>query len=168
MHSILHQAKKRSSLCNLTRMSSTRCVRTDYARIRVYKVPPCAQYHTGFRSQASTWPSHPLDIIITSLRTLPDRSLIVDLGCGDARLAQDLAFTSLKVLSYDLVKKNEWVQVAQCSAALPLPKEIADCVVCCLSLMGTDWLGQIRESARLLRKGSVLGQAFLIRNNTDW
>lgn len=116
------------------------------------------QYHTGFRSQASAWPVHPLDLIINALKKdLPGRSLIVDLGAGDARLAQDIHKSSQhKVMSYDLVSKSQWVQVAQCSqlGGVPVPGDeaaVADAVVCSLSLMGTDWVSQVQECYRLLK-----------------
>jgi ribosomal RNA-processing protein 8 len=34
---------------------------------------------------------------------------------------------------------------------------VVDAVVCCLSLMGTDWVGMIREARRVLVNGYVLG-----------
>lgn len=35
----------------------------------------------------------------------------------------------------------------------PAASEIVDVVVCCLSLMGTNWLGGVYEAARILRQG---------------
>jgi ribosomal RNA-processing protein 8 len=33
--------------------------------------------------------------------------------------------------------------------------EIVDVVVCCLSLMGTNWIGGIYEACRILKQGYV-------------
>lgn len=118
------------------------------------------QYHAGFRSQAANWPTHPLTLLKTSLSSsLPPQSLIVDFGCGDATLARSLSSSpqNLKVISFDLVSKDGWVIEAECSS-VPLPGgksggQVVDVVVCCLSLMGTDWVRMIREAWRILKDG---------------
>ncbi|GAA5999975.1 hypothetical protein JCM10207_005998 [Rhodosporidiobolus poonsookiae] len=147
-------------------------------------------YHTGFRSQAATWPVHPLALIAQSLlSSLEPNSLVADFGCGDAALARTLspsaassssaaaasalppipslkvpakqiAAKRLKVVSFDLVSQSSFVVEAEC-ASVPLPGgtaggEVVDAVVCCLSLMGTDWVGMVREARRVLRVGGVL------------
>ncbi|BGP55694.1 hypothetical protein JCM8202_003815 [Rhodotorula sphaerocarpa] len=146
-------------------------------------------YHIGFRSQAATWPVHPLALIAQSLlQDLAPNSLVADFGCGDAALARTLCPPSasvpasttsqlppipslkvpakavkakqLKVVSFDLVSQSSYVVEAECSS-VPLPGgtaggEIVDAVVCCLSLMGTDWIRMIREASRVLREGGTL------------
>ncbi|GAA5901012.1 uncharacterized protein JCM6883_004722 [Sporobolomyces salmoneus] len=115
------------------------------------------------------------------LSSLPPNSLVADFGCGDAGLARTLcpssssssntgtslklklaqpkliAQKSLKVVSFDLVSQNPYVIEAECSS-VPLPGsptspegQIVDAVVCCLSLMGTDWIKMIREARRVLK-----------------
>jgi ribosomal RNA-processing protein 8 len=139
------------------------------------------QYHSGFRSQASNWPVNPLSVISNNLlSSLPAGSLVADFGCGDAGLARTLCPSSsssasgpslklklaqpklvaqkaLKVVSFDLVSQNPYVIEAECSS-VPLPGssttsegQVVDAVVCCLSLMGTDWINVIREARRVLR-----------------
>lgn len=107
----------------------------------------------------------PLALITSQLQAeLPSRSLVADFGCGDAQLARDLASASstadLKVISFDLVSKDGYVIEAECSS-VPLPGsslatgggQIVDAVVCCLSLMGTDWIEMVREARRVLVPG---------------
>ena len=83
--------------------------------------------------------------------------MIVDIGCGEARLARELVPIGYKVISFDLSTASEWIVKAQATARLPLPGDmlgkasIADAAVCCLALMGTDWLSMISEAARVLR-----------------
>lgn len=135
----------------------------------------------------AAWPSPPLPHIIELLNPLPQRSVIADLGCGDAGLAKELVPKGKVVLSYDLVGDGEWVTSADFLTHVPLPgrkggltatvaeddapvkskkdkkgkgvkrdpdaAEIVDAVVCCLSLMGTNWLGGIYEAARILKQG---------------
>ncbi|TNY24823.1 ribosomal RNA-processing protein 8 [Rhodotorula diobovata] len=142
-------------------------------------------YHIGFRSQAATWPVHPLALIAQALlSSLPANALIADFGCGDAALARTLcpstspaaatlppmpslkvpakvvAQKQLKVASFDLLSQSSFVVEAECSS-VPLPGgtaggEIVDAVVCCLSLMGTDWIRMVREAKRVLKDGGVL------------
>lgn len=68
------------------------------------------------------------------------------------------------VLSYDLVESEPYIIKAQCTKRLPLPGSsdinrddapgaVVDFVVCCLSLMGSDWLGMIQEARRVLKAG---------------
>lgn len=83
---------------------------------------------------------------------------------------------TFKVVSYDLVGDLEpgvegkgWVVPGDFLTSIPLPgdpggresgneaqgggPEIVDAVVCCLSLMGVNWVGGIYEAARVLRHG---------------
>jgi ribosomal RNA-processing protein 8 len=85
------------------------------------------------------------------LSEYPAKSVIVDLGCGDAALAKALLPKGLAVLSYDLVSDGAFVVEADCCGTIPLPgsegedseptsgeAHVADVVVCSLSLMGTN------------------------------
>lgn len=70
-----------------------------------------------------------------------------------------------RVMSYDLVTDRDgWVVAAECSTKVPLPgcqsdtidNGMVDVVVCCLSLMGTNWVGMILEARRILKQGGQL------------
>jgi len=153
-----------------------------------------------YRVLTSAWPSPPLPHLIALLTPLPPKTVIVDLGCGDAELARTLVPQGKIVLSYDLVGDSGvpgiegsggWVVEADFLEHVPLPgrpggtsvassnnaeipkkrrkggtaakedeeTEVVDVVVCCLSLMGTNWVGGIYEACRILRKGYVLRSA---------
>ncbi|CAD6586241.1 MAG: 25S rRNA (adenine645-N1)-methyltransferase [Cyphobasidiales sp. Tagirdzhanova-0007] len=135
-----------------------------------------SEYHSGFRSQASSWPSQPVQLFISSFLASPFRPLIADLGCGDAELARTLSPKGFSVFSYDLVSTNPWVVEAQCTKRVPLPGlegkrgdegALMNVVVCCLSLMGEDWLNMIREAKRILRNGGKLQVAEVASRFTD-
>lgn len=86
---------------------------------------------------------------------------IADLGCGDARLQQtlvssnDLQKMALKVLSYDLHSPSASVIKADISS-LPLAEGSVDVAICCLALMGTNWVSFIEEAYRVLHwKGEL-------------
>lgn len=120
------------------------------------------QYHTGFRHQVQSWPSNPVGHYISVLSKYPARTIVADLGCGDAALARALVPKGLNVLSFDLVSDGNFVIEADTCAKIPLPGteedsedngHIVDVVVCALSLMGTNWPICIREAWRILREG---------------
>ncbi|KAI5124858.1 hypothetical protein M0805_007291 [Coniferiporia weirii] len=121
------------------------------------------EYHAGFRHQVTSWPSNPVKHFIEVLSSYPERTVIVDLGCGDAALAQDLISKSFVVLSYDLVAANAFIVATDICDRLPIPGagdkaggQIVDVVVCSLSLMSTNWLNCIREARRVLKTGGEL------------
>ena len=122
------------------------------------------KYHTGFRHQVQSWPANPVSHYVSTLSSLPSKTVIADLGCGDAALARALVPKGLTVLSFDLVSENASVIEADTCSKIPLPggesvedddAQIVDIVVCALSLMSTNWVGCIREAWRILRPGCV-------------
>lgn len=109
-------------------------------------------YHTGYMKQVSKWPVNPLDLVISFLKKRPQKWVIGDFGCGDARLAASVKNT---VHSFDLVAFNSRVTVADISD-VPLPAECLDVAVFCLSLMGTNYTEFLRESNRTLKPKGLL------------
>ena len=84
-----------------------------------------------------------------------DWSTIVDLGCGDAKLAQALQNSNpnqlkLSVKSFDLAAPNDHVSVADIRS-LPLQDGSVDVAIFCLALMGTNWIEFVEEAYRILR-----------------
>ena len=131
------------------------------------------QYHKGFRRQVESWPSNPVSHYISALSAYPPRTVIADLGCGDATLARALIPNGYTVMSFDLVAERAFVIEADIFDRLPLPgsevdsdenetpsqghAQIVNVVVCALSLMGTNWPNCIREAWRVLRPKYALG-----------
>jgi ribosomal RNA-processing protein 8 len=79
---------------------------------------------------------------------------------GAVTLKAALVPHGMAVLSFDLVSDNGYVIEANACAKLPLlgsegegEGRVVDAVVSALSLMGTDWLGTIREAWRVLWAG---------------
>ncbi|KAF9247149.1 methyltransferase-domain-containing protein [Melanogaster broomeanus] len=126
-------------------------------------------YHIGFRHQVQSWPSNPVSYYISELSSYPPKTVIADLGCGDAALARGLHSKNFNVLSFDLVSDGAYVVEADICSQLPLPgseplstestegdAQIVDVVICALSLMSTNWPKCIREAWRVLRPGGEL------------
>ncbi|KAI9467247.1 putative uracil phosphoribosyltransferase [Lactarius psammicola] len=140
-------------------------------------------YHKGFRRQVESWPSNPVSHYISTLSSYPPRTVIADLGCGDAALARALIPKGYTVMSFDLVSDRAFVIEADIFERLPLPGSegdsdgsgkcnhghghVVDVVVCALSLMGTNWPNCIREAWRILRPNGELKIAEVASRFTD-
>lgn len=110
-------------------------------------------YHNGYREQVKQWPRNPLDDIIKFLSRQSHKLKVIDLGCGEARLAKEVPQRDIK--SFDLVARNE--SVTACDIAkLPITDGYADVAVFCLSLMGTNYADFLRESYRVLKPKGLL------------
>ncbi|KAF9815553.1 hypothetical protein IEO21_04553 [Rhodonia placenta] len=141
------------------------------------------EYHTGFRHQVHSWPTNPVEHYISSLSSYPPRTVIADLGCGDAALARALLPKEMTVLSFDLVSDGAFVVEADICSHIPLPGSedntdadnvaneahagVADVVVCALSLMGTNWPKCIREAWRISKPDGELKIAEVASRFTD-
>jgi ribosomal RNA-processing protein 8 len=139
-----------------------------------------AQYHTGFRHQVKSWPTNPVSHYISSFSTLPPKTIIADLGCGDAALARALLPKGLTVMSFDLMSDGSYVVEADICAHVPLPGSeivagargegegaVVDVVVCALSLMGTNWVHCIREAWRILKPGYGVRDRLLVERTDN-
>ncbi|KAL9124490.1 MAG: hypothetical protein Q9217_006186, partial [Psora testacea] len=103
---------------------------------------------------------------------------IIDLGCGDAHLAASLQPSgknkknknennnnnnnvrlNLEIQSFDLAKgvtpNSHLVSVADITNLRPagVGDASVDIAICCLSLMGTNWVDVVDECARVVREG---------------
>ncbi|KAK0391066.1 hypothetical protein NLU13_0568 [Sarocladium strictum] len=146
------------------------------------------EYHEGFRRQVKVWPENPVDSFLRDLRTraavrqpfkgksgggtveatplsktfLPrtqGKCVVADLGCGDARLAEELQKDGkklrLEVKSFDLQSPSPLVTKADI-ANLPIEDGSVNVAIFCLALMGTNWLDFVEEAYRILHwKGEL-------------
>lgn len=113
------------------------------------------------RKGNATTKTLPQDTIQQLLPRTDGTSVIVDMGCGDARFAQLLTKTDevkkhrLKISSYDLHSPSPYVTKADISR-LPVEYNSVNIAICCLALMGTNWISFIEEAFRILHwKGEL-------------
>lgn len=113
-------------------------------------------YHEGFSSQADKWPANPNNILVKELKKKRyEGKCIVDLGCGEAFIAQQLEGLNRNVLSYDIQSLNKYVTICDIKN-LPLEADSVDVAVFCLSLMGTNFSEFIAEANRVLKLKGLL------------
>ncbi|ORX49490.1 hypothetical protein DM01DRAFT_1106006 [Hesseltinella vesiculosa] len=122
------------------------------------------EYHEGFRHQVESWPENPVDVILDQLRKTPAGTVVADLGCGDAVIGHTL--TKQKILSYDLIAKNDKV-IACDITKLPLGANKVDIAVFSLSLMGTNYIDFLKEAHRILKDGGELKIAEVVSRFPD-
>ncbi|KAK7049664.1 25S rRNA (adenine645-N1)-methyltransferase [Paramarasmius palmivorus] len=138
------------------------------------------EYHNGFRHQVQSWPTNPVDQFVSTLAKYPKKTVIADLGCGDAAIARNLIPEGMTVLSYDLKSDNPFVTETDICGRLPLPGSegtdghkshgeghVVDVAVFSLSLMGTNWPMSIREAWRILKADGELKIAEVTSRFTD-
>ena len=114
-------------------------------------------YHKGFSMQCEKWPIIPNDLILKTLKLEKYKNkTIADVGCGEAKLAQNLVPFGYKIYSFDLVSLNKFV--TQCDMKkLPLKNKEIDIAIFCLSLMNKNFIPFIYEANRVLKiKGKLL------------
>ncbi|KAJ1965678.1 25S rRNA (adenine645-N1)-methyltransferase [Dispira parvispora] len=120
-------------------------------------------YHRGFRSQVESWPVNPVDVLIDYIRQQPQSTVVADMGCGEAKIAQSV---TQRIHSFDLVAAND--HITACDIAhTPLEDNVVDIVVFCLALMGTNYLDFLREAHRICKVRGKLLIAEVVSRFTD-
>ncbi|KAL9645506.1 hypothetical protein ABK040_000571 [Willaertia magna] len=114
-------------------------------------------YHEGYKHSMQKWPYQPIKHMIDYLQSKPSNWVVADMGCGEAEIAKNV---KQKVHSFDLVAGNEYITACDMRNT-PLSDETCDCVIFCLSLMGTNLYDFLREANRICKVGGVLRVAEL-------
>lgn len=84
-----------------------------------------------------------------------NKEVIVDFGCGQAKIAQTLDKDRFKIFSFDLVAVNNYVTACD-MAHTNLFNNSVDIVVFCLSLMSSNISDCVKEANRVLKEEYVL------------
>jgi len=152
--SLTDKAKDRLAASRFRYLNEQLYTQTSAESVKMFKedVTLFSAYHQGFQQQANAWPCDPLDRIISACQHLPDQHIVVDMGCGEARLARSI---TNKVHSFDLVAMAPGVVECDMSR-VPLKNSSVQVVVFSLSLMGTNIKDFLAEASRILELGGLL------------
>ena len=105
------------------------------------------RYHQLYREARKDWTERPYEVIATELYRRKDWE-VGDFGCGDNLLKNYL--NGNKVHSFDHVSIDE--SVISCDiSSVPLDDDSLDAAVYSLSLMGTNYMGYLKEGHRVLK-----------------
>lgn len=109
--------------------------------------------HKGFQVQAKQWPIIPVEKVIEWINsTFDEKSVIADMGCGEAKIAANVKH---KVYSFDFKALSP--NVIECDMSkTPLKDCECNVVVFVLSLMGTNLYDFIKEAKRILKVNGTL------------
>lgn len=108
------------------------------------------EYHKQREINKTKWAEDPVDVIAKELNERNDTNIIVDMGCGTAKLSK-LIKEPNKVISIDHYSENP--DVIQCDMKhTPIEDKDVDVTVFCLSLWGTNWKDYIKEAYRITAK----------------
>ncbi|XP_040570181.1 uncharacterized protein [Lepeophtheirus salmonis] len=164
---LAQETKTSSSPKTLTAYDQLRSARFRYINEKLYtqsgsvskkmfrQDPEAFQiYHQGYANQINKWPIDPLDCIVSSMMRKSESAVVVDMGCGEARLARLLP-SQYRVHSFDFIALNTHVTPCDMSKT-PLVSSSVDVVVFCLSLMGTNLKDYLREANRILKVNGTL------------
>merc|ERR1712137_1014006 len=100
-------------------------------------------YHKGYKEQILSWNINPVDFLISWLLKFSSyRDIIVDLGCGEAKIA--LKFYKNKVISFDIFALNNSVIISDLEI-LPCISGTIDFAIVSLSLMKENYLLFLKE-----------------------
>jgi len=152
--SIMEKAKDKLQASRFRYLNEQLYTQTSAQSAKMFKNDSSlfSAYHQGFQVQANVWPSDPLDTIIAACLDLPESHVVVDMGCGEARLAKTLPNL---VHSFDLVSVVPGVVECDMSR-VPLKSGTVDLVVFCLSLMGTNIKDFLLEATRILKVDGIM------------
>ena len=134
------------------------------------------EYHAGYKSQLVQWPINPTSVMLEALLKdkrgrflankaksmpgyIPTSWVIVDMGCGDAKIAQVMSREKkYTVHSFDfcaLPEVQDLVTIANMSHT-NLASSSADICLFSLALMATDWIAAVQEAHRILKPKRLL------------
>lgn len=121
------------------------------------------EYHKQREISKSKWNEDPVDVIANEINERNDNNIIVDMGCGLAKLST-LIKEPNKVISVDHYSENP--EVIQCDMKhTPLNDNETDITVFCLSLWGTNYLDYIKEAYRITSKRGFM---YIVEPNDEF
>jgi len=112
------------------------------------------EYHRNYREERKNWKVIPFNEWIKRIKKLPERYIIGDFGCGEAKVAEALGS---RIINFDHVAMDSSIISCDMSDVSEHTKnDELDVVLFSLSLIGKNWQDYLKEASRCLNDNGLL------------
>lgn len=112
------------------------------------------EYHRNYREERKSWKVIPFNEWIKRIKKLPDRYIVGDFGCGEAKIAEALGS---RIINFDHVAMDSSIISCDMSDVSQYVKDDElDVALFSLSLIGKNWQDYLKEASRCLNDDGLL------------
>ena len=112
------------------------------------------EYHRNYREERKSWKVIPFNEWIKRIKKLPDRYIVGDFGCGEAKIAEALGS---RIINFDHVAMDSSIVSCDMSDVSQYVKDDElDVALFSLSLIGKNWQDYLKEASRCLNDDGLL------------
>jgi len=112
------------------------------------------EYHRNYREERKSWKVIPFNEWIKRIKKLPERYIVGDFGCGEAKIAEALGS---RIINFDHVAMDSSIVSCDMSDVSQYVKDDElDVALFSLSLIGKNWQDYLKEASRCLNDDGLL------------
>ena len=112
------------------------------------------EYHRNYREERKSWKVIPFNEWIKRIKKLPERYIVGDFGCGEAKIAEALGS---RIINFDHVAMDSSIVSCDMSDVSQYVKDDElDVALFSLSLIGKNWKDYLKEASRCLNDDGLL------------
>ena len=112
------------------------------------------EYHRNYREERKSWKVIPFNEWIKRIKKLPERYIVGDFGCGEAKIAEALGS---RIINFDHVAMDSSIISCDMSDVSQYVKDDElDVALFSLSLIGKNWQDYLKEASRCLNDDGLL------------
>ncbi|MBT7252395.1 MAG: DEAD/DEAH box helicase family protein, partial [Candidatus Nitrosopelagicus sp.] len=112
------------------------------------------EYHRNYREERKNWKVVPFNQWIKRIKKLPERYIVGDFGCGEAKVAEALGS---RIINFDHVAMDSSIISCDMSDVSQYVKnDELDVALFSLSLIGKNWKDYLKEASRCLNDDGLL------------
>ena len=112
------------------------------------------EYHRNYREERKSWKVIPFNEWIKRIKKLPERYIVGDFGCGEAKIAEALGS---RIINFDHVAMDSSIVSCDMSDVSQYVKDDElDVALFSLSLIGKNWQNYLKEASRCLNDDGLL------------
>ena len=112
------------------------------------------EYHRNYREERKNWKVVPFNQWIKRIKKLPERYIVGDFGCGEAKVSEALGS---RIINFDHVAMDSSIISCDMSDVSQYVKnDELDVALFSLSLIGKNWKDYLKEASRCLNDDGLL------------